>query len=178
MPSNVEIKARLFDREKAICVAGQLSGSEGELLEQDDTFFSVAQGRLKLRVQSTSGHAVAMLIQYHRPDKEGPKLSDYTIATTQTPEELKTILTQCLGTVRKQRRLFVVGQTRIHIDTVQGLGEFLELEVVLRPGQLPSEGESIANDLMGQLGVTPDNLVSGAYVDLLYKQHTALGHPT
>jgi adenylate cyclase class IV len=170
MPSNVEIKARLFDREKAICVAGQLSGSEGELLEQDDTFFSVAQGRLKLRVQSTSGHAVAMLIQYHRPDKEGPKLSDYTIATTQTPEELKTILTQCLGelgTVRKQRRLFVVGQTRIHIDTV-----------VLRPGQLPSEGESIANDLMGQLGVTPDNLVSGAYVDLLYKQHTALGHPT
>jgi hypothetical protein len=38
-----------------------------------------------------------MLIQYHRPDKEGPKLSDYTIATTQTPEELKTILTQCLG---------------------------------------------------------------------------------
>ena len=45
------------------------------------------------------------------------------------------------------------------------------LQVVLEPGQLPSEGESIANDLMGQLGVAPDNLVSGAYMDLLQKQH-------
>ena len=92
-----------------------------------------------------------------------------------------------VGTVKKQRLLFLVGQTRVHIDTVQGLGEFLELEVcgyvvsslimslimlqvVLRPGQLPSEGESIAIDLMAQLGVAPDNLVSGAYMDLLLQK--------
>ena len=47
------------------------------------------------------------------------------------------------------------------------------LQVVLRPGQLPTEGESIAIDLMDQLGVAPDNLVSGAYMDLLLQKQCA-----
>jgi adenylate cyclase class IV len=84
---------------------------------------------LQLRVEKGS---VAQLIHYHRTDSAGPKLSHYTIATTETPEELKTILSQAmgeLGRVRKRRLLFLVGQTRVHIDTVERLGDFLELEV-------------------------------------------------
>ena len=100
---------------------------------------------LQLRVENGGG---GKLILYHRPDIAGPKLSDYTIATTeaspllaltleaavdpQTPAELGAILGQSLGElgrVRKQRLLFLVGQTRVHIDTVEGLGHFLELEV-------------------------------------------------
>lgn len=176
MPSNVEIKARLPDRERAISTAEELSGSEGKLLVQEDTFFKVAEGRLKLRVQA--GSDTAMLIRYHRPDRTGPKVSDYTISTTQTPREMKAILSQCLGElghVKKQRLLYLVGQTRIHIDTVQGLGDFLELEVVLRSDQPPSEGESIANNLMTSLGVTSQHLVPTAYVDLiLHNQNTQL----
>jgi predicted adenylyl cyclase CyaB len=75
-----------------------------------------------------------------------------------------------LGRVRKRRLLFLVGQTRVHIDTVERLGDFLELEVVLRPQQSQREGETIANDLMFKLGVSPDQLISCAYMDLILQQ--------
>lgn len=72
-----------------------------------------------------------------------------------------------IGTVRKHRVLYLSGQTRIHLDDVEGLGDFLELEVVLDDGQSTAEAERIANDLMAQLGITGDDLVAVAYIDLL-----------
>jgi adenylate cyclase class IV len=46
--------------------------------------------------------------------------------------------------VRKTRTLYLVGQTRIHIDQGEGLGDFLELEVVVQPGQTGAEAKAIA----------------------------------
>jgi predicted adenylyl cyclase CyaB len=71
------------------------------------------------------------------------------------------------GRVRKQRRLFIVGRTRVHLDRVEGLGEFLELEVVLKEGETSEAGVAEAHVLMAQLGIGTDQLVQGAYVDLL-----------
>lgn len=76
MPRNVEIKARLPNPTKSSEVAKNLSSREGSLLVQEDTFFNVPHGRLKLRQETDSK---AKLIQYSRPDKEGPKLSEYHI---------------------------------------------------------------------------------------------------
>jgi adenylate cyclase class IV len=61
----------------------------------------------------------------------------------------------------------MLGQTRVHIDDVYGLGEFLELEVVLRPGQSEAEGHSIATALLKEFGIGQDYLLAEAYVDLL-----------
>ena len=69
--------------------------------------------------------------------------------------------------VKKIRYLYMVGQTRIHLDEVEGLGYFIELEVVMREGQSDTEGQAIAEDLMRRLGVREDSLIEGAYVDLL-----------
>jgi predicted adenylyl cyclase CyaB len=94
----------------------------------------------------------------------------YQIAYTSTPEILLDILTRTLGRigeVRKTRILFLIGQTRVHIDTVEGLGDFLELEVVLRPEQTESEGRQIAEQLLTEFGIKNEELVSKAYVDLL-----------
>jgi predicted adenylyl cyclase CyaB len=55
--------------------------------------------------------------------------------------------------VRKRRSLYQMGQTRIHLPEVEGLGTFLELEVVLGPGQGEHEGAMIAAELMAQLGI-------------------------
>ncbi len=60
-----------------------------------------------------------------------------------------------------------MGQTRIHLDEVEGLGEFIELEVVLRPEQTDAQGQAIAVDLMNKLGVREADLLEGAYMDLL-----------
>jgi predicted adenylyl cyclase CyaB len=71
------------------------------------------------------------------------------------------------GVVKKHRELFIVEQTRIHLDEVEGLGSYLELEVVMRDEQSDAEGEAIANQLLEELGVQQEWLISGAYIDLL-----------
>ncbi|MED6282175.1 hypothetical protein CHARACLAT_029284 [Characodon lateralis] len=172
MPSNVEIKAKVSNLEEFARKAAQLSQSEGTIIRQHDTFFNCSQGRLKLRdFMNGSGQ----LIFYERPDTDGPKLSRYSISPTSDPPSLKAVLSDALGVkgeVRKERRLFLIGQTRVHLDTVEGLGHFMELEVVMRPEQSVNEGQQVAVDLMEQLGVSEENLVTGAYMDLILKGHT------
>jgi hypothetical protein len=65
------------------------------------------------------------------------------------------------------RLLYLVGQTRVHLDSVVGLGDFLELEVVLRPDQSPAEGQIIAAGLMRRLGIHDSDLIATAYADML-----------
>jgi predicted adenylyl cyclase CyaB len=72
-----------------------------------------------------------------------------------------------LGVVKKKRRLYRVGQSRIHLDQVDRLGGFVEIEVVLRPGQAEEEGLAIARELCTQLGIAPGQFVPTAYIDLL-----------
>ncbi len=82
---------------------------------------------------------------------------------------LRQLLSETLGTigrVQKRRQLFLVGRTRVHLDEVEGLGEFVELEVVLQPGEDHANGQVEAARLMEQLGIEPGDLVRQAYVDL------------
>jgi predicted adenylyl cyclase CyaB len=165
--SNIEVKARAPDFEKLKAGAEELSGGPGRLIEQEDVFFRAPKGRLKLRILSPSQ---GELIAYERDDDKGPKSSDYSIVPTSDPALLKSTLSRALdvrGTVRKKRLLYLVGQTRIHLDEVEDLGRFVELEVVLQQGQSPEEGTGIAQDLMGQLGIRAEDLEEGAYIDLL-----------
>ena len=171
MPVNVEIKARIPSVEALLPVARALGDDEHpQLIHQDDTFFAVPHGRLKLRV---FGDGSGELIHYHRADAQGPKLSDYVLAPVPEPESLREALTRAcglLGRVRKERILVLAGPTRIHLDRVEGLGDFLELEVVLADGQAEAEGTAIAQDLLARLGVQPGQLLRGAYLDLLRAQ--------
>jgi predicted adenylyl cyclase CyaB len=167
MPSNIEIKARVSDLPGLRSAIEALSDTPAEVLEQEDVFFQVPTGRLKLRIL---GDRHGELIHYHRSDVAGPKTSNYTIAPTNDPVALKSILTSVLGeigVIRKRRRLYRIGQTRVHLDDVEGLGQFVELEVVLRPEQSEDEGAHIARHLMNRLGIAGGQLVEGAYIDLL-----------
>ena len=167
MPSNIEIKARVKNPERLRSMAEEESGTLGELIEQDDTFFRVPQGRLKLRVLSSNR---GELIFYERKDEAGPKQSHYFISETDDPSGLKKVLESALGVlgvVRKQRTLLLAGQTRIHIDEVEGLGSFMELEVVMQPAQSVEEGSRIAAELMERLDIHERDLVEGAYLDLI-----------
>jgi len=168
MPANVEIKARIDSVEALLPLAQAISdGDHPQLIHQDDTFFDAPHGRLKLRV---FGDGSGELIHYHRSNDDGPKLSDYVLAPAPEPESLREALTRAmglLGRVRKERILLLAGPTRIHLDRVDGLGDFLELEVMLQGGQTEAEGTAIAHDLMARLQIAPSQLISGAYLDLL-----------
>ena len=167
MPVNIEIKARLTDFEALKQRAQALSDTPVKIIPQVDTFFQTGKGRLKLR---EFGSRPAQLVYYERLDQNGPKRSHYRILETSDPESLKDILQLALGirgVVRKTRYLYMVGQTRVHLDDVEGLGQFMELEVVLRPGQSDEDGQAIARELMAKLGVNESDLLDGAYMDLM-----------
>lgn len=167
MPRNVEIKARLTDIAAATRIARTLADHGPEVIAQEDVFFPCETGRLKLRILSPDR---AELIYYQRPDQEGPKTSTYQITPTTDPAGLRAALTAAYGeraVVRKSRTLFLVGRTRVHLDRVDRLGDFLELEVVLAEDDSLADGETEARALMAQLGIDSTDLVSAAYVDLL-----------
>jgi adenylate cyclase class IV len=167
MARNIEIKARAADLSQTEMRARAIADQGPFDLVQDDTFFVCPTGRLKLRELAPDQGA---LIFYCRPDAPGPKLSEYTIVPTATPALLRALLSEALGVlgrVRKRRRFYLAGQTRIHLDQVEGLGSFVELEVVLDDSQSPAQGEAVVERLLAQLGVGTADLVSGAYIDHL-----------
>ncbi|XP_063977009.1 uncharacterized protein LOC135162454 isoform X2 [Diachasmimorpha longicaudata] len=170
MLKNIEIKAVLKNVVVAHSRAKELSHSSGSIFKQTDTFFKTPQGRLKLRCFE---NGTGVLIYYERSDTLGPKLSDYSLvelANEKACEELKKILDKVNGTVgvvEKTRHLYIVGQSRIHVDKVTGLGDFLEIEVVLEEHQSVEEGQVICNDLLAKLQISNDDLLATAYVDLL-----------
>jgi predicted adenylyl cyclase CyaB len=171
--TNVEIKAQVKDLAALRERVEQLSDTPVELLVQEDTFFVVPKGRLKLRVLAPDR---GQLVYYEREDRAGPKSSYYLVAPTPDPASLHAALAAALGVrgvVRKRRWLYLVGQTRVHLDDVEDLGAFVELEVVLQPGQSAEECQAIAADLMEQFGIASDDLIEVAYMDLLEARDSA-----
>jgi adenylate cyclase class IV len=167
MPRNIEIKARIASVEAVLPRARQVADGPAELIAQDDTFFTVPQGRLKLREFADGS---AELIHYHRPDHGDARASDYVRVPAPDPTALREALARACGVagrVRKQRWLLLAGATRIHLDRVDGLGDFMELEVVLADGQSDAEGTAAAEALMQALGLAGAERVAGAYLDLL-----------
>lgn len=164
--ANIEIKARISHFARLKKRAKELSQRAAMVLDQEDTFFCTPKGRLKLRIFAPRR---GELIYYERADIAGPKRSEYALFSTEDPDALRTTLALALGVqgiIRKKRRLYMLGHTRLHLDTVQGLGDFVELEVVLQPGQTTEEGIQIAHDLMQRLDIAPEDLIQGSYLDL------------
>lgn len=167
MPRNVEIKAIVADMAPLRSRVAAISDGPPRSLRQRDTFFRCTHGRLKLR--EAEGEP-AELISYRRADAAVARESDFQIAPVADAAALRDLLARSLGvigTVVKTRLLFHVGQTRVHLDSVDGLGEFLEVEVVLRPGQTVAEGQAVAGTLLDGLGIRDDALCATAYVDML-----------
>src|SRR5687768_4260918 len=167
MRSNIEIKALVDNFTQIRLRAELLSDTPVEVIPQEDIFFHTQKGRLKLRILAANR---AQLIYYTRPDQEGPKRSEYHIYETPDPENLKRVLELAYGIrgrVKTTRYLYLVGQTRVHLDEVEGLGQFMELEVVMAPGQSNAEGQAIGEELMSKVGVEKGDLLEGAYMDLL-----------
>ena len=163
MARNIAIKARIESVEALIQKAAAIA-SEGPIeIPQDDTFFRCANGRLKLRILERNKGEI---IFYRRANEHGPKESFYLRSPTSAPEGMRNALSAAYGTIgraRKHRTLFLVGRTRVHLDRVEDLGHFLELEVVLADDEPSAAGVREARSLMEKLGIQHSQLIEVAY---------------
>jgi len=163
---NIELKARLRDPAAARRVAQSVATEHLGVQLQTDTYFQCCSGRLKLR--EITGEA-AYLVAYARPDREGPKASDYQLVAVPDPAALKAALTATLGVrtvVVKRREIFLHHNVRIHLDEVQGLGAFLEFEAVLGPAVDDAAGMAQVADLSRRFALQPADLLRGSYAEM------------
>lgn len=166
--ANVEIKARVADLAGVRARAEPLATARLGVDRQVDTYFRTAAGRLKLRESSLSG---GQLVPYLRPDEAGPKRSDYAVVPVAEPARVRELLAAVLGVhrvVRKTREILLVENVRVHLDEVEGLGAFVELEAVF-DGSADAEARErvkIAR-LLDALGVRDQDLVAVSYETLL-----------
>lgn len=167
---NLEAKFRLSDLDAARAAALGLGYSARESFTQCDTFFKVARGNLKLREQPPD----AWLIHYEREPENGLMLSRYEIAQVADAERTREMLARALGVlaeVRKHRMLLIRRNVRLHLDRVERLGGFGEIEAVLDGGRQESAGADAAraaiDELLCALGVGAGDLIDVSYFELM-----------
>jgi adenylate cyclase class 2 len=166
--ANLEIKARCRDLDASREIARRIATERVGVDHQIDTYFVTRTGRLKLRESSLSG---GQLVPYLRPEVSGPKRADYRVIPVEDPEGLKVLLSAILGVhrvVRKQREIYLWENVRIHLDRVEGLGTFVELEAVF-DGSADAEARQRprVEQLMAELGVEQADLLDTSYEALL-----------
>lgn len=167
MPTNIEIKAHCTNQENIKKILEAKNADFKGIDHQIDTYFNVPNGRLKLREGNIENH----LIHYHRPNQKGPKQSLVTLFTTTPNSSLKQILTDALGIktiVDKQRAIYFIDNVKFHLDTVQGLGHFVEIEAIDTDktntvDQLQQQCESY----MELFKIKPSDLLDHSYSDMI-----------
>jgi homotetrameric cytidine deaminase len=163
---NIEFKARDPDPAATLARCRALGAEDRGEIDQVDTYFSAARGRLKLRDERPGG---AHLIGYERSDDAAARESRYRIAVVEDGAALREALGAALGVtveVRKRRRLLLLERVRIHLDRVAGLGDFVELEGVADPGSDLSHERAVVERLRAELGIDEDAIVATGYADL------------
>ena len=172
---NIELKARCDDLGRLRESAMSLGAERQEPERQIDTYFRVAHGRLKLRESLQSG---SELIYYTRGDVAEARESHYEIYQVEDAEGLKAILKKALGVqavVTKRREVYLIGNVRVHLDKVQDLGAFVELEgMVESPTELAHVADEVRK-LQQALNIDAQSLVKESYADLVGQLEGARG---
>jgi predicted adenylyl cyclase CyaB len=164
---NVELKARYPDRDRALRICERLGAERVGVERQVDTYFATGGYRMKLRESSLGKH---WLIGYRRPDDRDSRKSTYRLTPVPDPAEKLRILKTAMGVkvvVSKERLFFLLDNVRIHIDRVEGLGDYLEFEAVLESEAEEIEGHARIAELREEFGISDDDLVSLSYSDLV-----------
>lgn len=161
---NIELKARLRNWEDALRVCRELGAAAQGGITQVDTYFNVPEGRLKLR-EASPGRTE--LVYYQRPNEAGPKGCDYWLSPADA--QVKPLLGVALGVlavVRKVRTLYLWGNVRIHLDQVEGLGQFIEFEAVLDEAHGDADGHAKLGRLMEDFGLMPEDHQTHSYLEI------------
>lgn len=151
------------------------TGTRLHSMQQRDTYFAVPHGRLKVRqIVPDAGYPTAELIAYSRPDQTGRRWSTYHRVPVD-PEQAPSLIAALIATVglrrvvAKQRLVGLLQRTRVHLDRVDGLGAFIELETMIEAGERDAAAAAELAEIAATIGIDPerDEIVAGSYADLL-----------
>jgi adenylate cyclase class IV len=168
MAENLELKVPLRSLSEAARICKRLGATDKGNLIQRDTYFDVPVGRLKVREIKGSP---AELISYRRENRKGKRYSAYeVIPIRQAAPAIRGLryLFKVRCVVEKVRRLYLLRNARIHLDSVKGLGSFLEFEVVVTNGK--SQAQQLMAELCRAFGVDTRKTIAGSYEDLLARR--------
>jgi adenylate cyclase, class 2 len=164
---NIELKARCSDPDHIRKVLQGYNARHIGTDFQEDVYFNVQHGRLKLR----TGNIENNLIYYQRPDTASVKQSDFQLVEVSDHEGLKQVLSKSLGVfkvIRKKREIYFIDNVKFHIDEVQGLGSFVEIEAGnLTADKTVEELQVQCNFYKEKLGIQEKDLIDQSYSDLL-----------
>jgi predicted adenylyl cyclase CyaB len=173
MPLNVEIKARCKDLEHLHGILMKSGADFKGTDRQEDRYYRAAEGRLKLR----QGPIENTLIHYHRPENTGTKTSDVALFHPSEPRALQAVLDRALElrvVVAKERRIYFHGNIKFHLDRVEGLGDFVEIEAIDRDGARTREDLEVqCQAWMTRLGIKPEDGIAQSYSDMLLSKAAA-----
>jgi adenylate cyclase class IV len=165
MPQNLEMKAVFPDLRSAAAIAKNLGARSKGILRQKDIYFDIPRGRLKLRILNKRS---CELIAYTRPNSSGGRYSTYRILPGRDAAAAERFYAGIFDTcviVKKKRRLFLYKNARIHLDTVEQLGNFVEFEVVVTHGR--KQAVKLFQELVGAFGIKDSQTIEGSYSDML-----------
>lgn len=167
MAENIEFKAKIDDYRSVYQSVCQLTKTTPTILMQEDIFYRIRFGRLKLRSICNKKYE---LIFYRRPDKTGPKCSKYIRIRLNNKSFVDSILAKIFGrlvVIKKQRDLFLRNNVRFHLDSVDGLGSFLEIEYILSPSESYEIALDFVNQLIYKLQIPKKALIDCSYAELM-----------
>ncbi len=168
---NIEIKASCSDPEKIRAILKEKGADFKGTDHQIDTYFHSRGGRLKLR----EGKIENNLIHYYRSNEEGPKLSEVSLFKSEPGSGLKDILVKSMGVmivIDKMREIYFINNVKFHLDQVQDLGSFLEIEAINEPGDMDQSKLEVQCDQYLQLfEIESKDLIAVSYSDLLMEKN-------
>jgi len=168
---NVEAKFKLANREGVLKQALAIGFTKRAELSQRDTFFVTASGKLKLREEAGGAH----LIFYRRHGVESLHISDYEIVPVAEPLRMRSIMASAFGVlaeVIKRRVLLMRDNVRLHLDSVERLGEFGEIEAVLIDGESEAANRDLVARLLEDLEIGDADLIDVSYFELMISHAT------
>jgi predicted adenylyl cyclase CyaB len=164
MPRNLEVKLKIDNLSRIREISLALGAEKHALLKQKDIYYNTDKGLLKLRIMPEFSE----FIFYNRNEREGERWSDYNllkISNQEKPEEFFNLIFDTVAIVEKEREVLLYDNTRIHLDKVKNLGEFLELETVVT--STLDDAKTRFNFLVDKLNLDLNNQIKKSYKNLV-----------